>query len=63
MKYVTEAGVGAWSPGPIASLTTAVAWLAGGGEELKKRRATARKIGKPRAALDIAERINKQIAY
>ncbi len=57
VKYVTESGAGDWSPGPVGVLTTVVSWLAHDGAELKKRRAMARKIGKPRAAYEIAELI------
>ena len=61
VRYVVESGAGAWSPGPIGVLTTAYAWLAKGNAELKKRRAAARRIGKPRAAYDIADWLIRQI--
>ena len=60
VKYVTEAGAGDWSPGPIGALTTCYSWFAGEGEIFKGRRAAARKIGKPRAAYDIAEWVMRQ---
>ncbi len=62
VRYVTESGAGVWSPGPIGVLTTAYAWLAGDQSELKKCRAAARQVGKPRAAYDIAERIFRQVS-
>jgi len=61
VRYVVENSAGAWSPGPIGVLTTAYAWLSGDQSELKKCRAAARRIGKPRAAYDIAERALRQI--
>ena len=60
VKYVTEAGAGDWSPGPIGALTTCYSWFAREGEIFKGRRAAARKIGKPRAAYDIAEWVMRQ---
>jgi UDP-N-acetylglucosamine:LPS N-acetylglucosamine transferase len=61
VKYVTDCGAGAWSPGPIGVLTNAFAWLSGDQAELKKRKAAAKQAGKPRAAYDIAERVFNQI--
>jgi 1,2-diacylglycerol 3-beta-galactosyltransferase len=61
VRYITESGAGVWSPGPIGVLTTAYQWLAGNQTELKKCRAAARRVGKPRAAYDIAERVMRQI--
>ncbi len=60
VRYVVESSAGAWSPGPIGVLATAYAWLADGGSELEKLRAAARRVGKPRAAYDIADWIMKQ---
>lgn len=57
VKYVTESGAGDWSPGPVGVLTTVVSWLAHDQAELRKHRAMARKLGKPRAAYEIAELI------
>lgn len=62
VRYVTESGAGAWSPGPIGVLTTAYAWLSGDQSELKKCRAAARLVGKPRAAREIAERVIRQMS-
>ncbi len=61
LQYVVENGAGAWSPGAIGALTTAYAWLSGGQTKLEEVRAAARRIGKPRAAYDIAEQVVKQI--
>lgn len=61
LQYVVDNGAGAWSPGAIGALTTAYAWLSGDQTELDKVRAAARRIGKPRAAYDIAEQIFNQI--
>lgn len=61
VRYVTDSGAGAWSPGPIGVLTTAFAWLSGDQSELKKCRAAARQAGKPRAAYEIAERVFNQV--
>lgn len=60
VKYVTEAGAGDWSPGPIGALTTAYSWFAGDGDLFKKRRIAARKLGKPRAAYEIADWLMRQ---
>jgi 1,2-diacylglycerol 3-beta-galactosyltransferase len=57
VRYVVDAGAGVWSPGPIGALTTVYAWMAGDGAELARRRAAAERIGKPRAAYDIAGRV------
>jgi 1,2-diacylglycerol 3-beta-galactosyltransferase len=59
-RFVVESGAGAWSPGPIGVLTTAYAWLAKDAQELKKHQAAARRVGKPRAAYDIAELLVRQ---
>lgn len=61
VRYVVEAGAGVWSPGPIGVLTTAFAWLAKDRSELEKCSAAAKRIGKPRSAFDVAERVLKQI--
>jgi len=61
VRYVVESGAGVWSPGPIGVLATAYAWLAGDRREMEQCRAAAQKVGKPRAAFDVAERIVKQL--
>lgn len=54
-RYVVERGAGAWAPGAVQVLTTAFSWLQDGGRELEAARAKAQKLGRPRAAYDIAE--------
>lgn len=61
VRYVTESGAGVWSPGAIGVLAIAYQWLAGDQTELKKCRAAARQVGKPRAAYDIAEKVMRQL--
>jgi 1,2-diacylglycerol 3-beta-galactosyltransferase len=60
-RYIADNGAGAWAPGPIGVLTTAYAWLAKDRAELNRCSAMARKIGKPRAAYDIAGAILRAI--
>lgn len=61
VRFVVDAGAGAWSPGPIGALTTVYAWLNNGQTELKKRREAAERVGKPHAAHEIAEQIFLQL--
>lgn len=61
VRYVTESGAGAWSPGPIGVLAVAYQWLSGDRSDLKKCRAAARHVGKPRAAYDIADKVIRQL--
>jgi 1,2-diacylglycerol 3-beta-galactosyltransferase len=61
VRYVVESGAGVWSPGPIGVLTTAYAWLTGDRSELEKCREAAQRVGKPRSAFDVAERVLKQL--
>ncbi len=61
VQYVVNSDVGTWSPGPIGVLTTAYAWLAKDRQEFLRHRTAARRIGKPRAAYEVAEQIFKQI--
>lgn len=61
VRFVTEAGAGAWSPGPLGALTTVYAWLNDDGAELKKRRAAAERVGRPNAAADVAEQTFLQL--
>jgi 1,2-diacylglycerol 3-beta-galactosyltransferase len=61
VRYVTTNGAGEWSPGPIGVLATIYSWLAGDGENLKRFQAAAKRVGKPRASYDIAERIYRMI--
>jgi UDP-N-acetylglucosamine:LPS N-acetylglucosamine transferase len=54
-RYVVDGGAGAWAPGAMAVLATVVSWLRPDDGQLVERRENARKLGKPRAAYDIAE--------
>ena len=60
VRYVTESGAGVWSPGPVGVLATVYAWLVKEPGALAKHRKAAERLGKPRAAYDIAERAYKQ---
>jgi 1,2-diacylglycerol 3-beta-galactosyltransferase len=60
VRYVAESGAGEWSPGAIGALTTVYAWLARDRTIFEQRRAAARRVGKPRAAYDVAEQIMHQ---
>lgn len=62
VRYVVESGAGVWSPGPIGVLATAYAWLAKGSKELEQCRTAAQRIGKPRAAYDVVDRVLRQIS-
>ncbi len=53
--YVVENGAGEQPADPLATLETIFHWLDQDGVLLADRTAQARRIGKPRAALDIAE--------
>jgi len=54
MRYVVNNKAGAWAPGPLEVLTTAISFLKDESAELKTFRENARKLGKPEAAFDIA---------
>jgi UDP-N-acetylglucosamine:LPS N-acetylglucosamine transferase len=54
-RYVVDGDAGAWAPGAVAVLTTVVSWLRPDDGQLEAKRENARKLGKPRAAYDIAE--------
>lgn len=60
VRYVVESGAGEWSPGAIGALTTVYAWLASDRSIFEQRRAAARRVGKPRAADDVAEQVMRQ---
>jgi 1,2-diacylglycerol 3-beta-galactosyltransferase len=60
VRYVVESGAGEWSPGAIGALTTVYAWLARDRTIFEQRRAAAQRVGKPRAAYDVAEQIMHQ---
>ena len=53
--YVTTNGAGERAEGPLALLEALCHWLADGGWELSQRAARARRLGRPRAAYDVAE--------
>lgn len=54
-KYVTWAGAGDWAPSPTEVLAHLVRWLADGMSLLNERIANARRVGRPRAAYDVAD--------
>lgn len=54
-RYVVKNNVGAWAPGPGEVLATVHNWLKDGAGALKKVKENARKLGRPKAAFDIAE--------
>jgi len=55
VRYVVENEAGTWAPGPAEVLATAFSWLKGTPPQLDAVRANAVRLGKPRAAYDIAE--------
>lgn len=55
-EYVVNGGAGEMTTEPLACLETLCHWLADGGKILGERRARAAALGRPRSALDIAER-------
>ncbi len=54
MHYVVENQAGAWAPGPVEVLLTAITWLKNERALLKKAQSHADRLGKPEAAYDIA---------
>lgn len=54
-RYVVKQEAGAWAPGPAEVMATVHSWLEDDRAELARRRANAGRIGKPRAAFQIAE--------
>lgn len=54
-RYVVKEGAGAWAPGPAEVVATVHAWLEDDRSELARVQSNAARIGKPRAAFDIAE--------
>jgi len=54
--YVVQGGAGELSPTPLDGLETMCHWLMLGGERLTQCAQNARRLGKPRAAYDVAER-------
>ena len=61
VRYVVENGAGTWSPGALGALTTAYTWCSDDQSELRRRREAAERIGHPRAAFDIADRVMQQL--
>ncbi len=55
-EYVVQGGAGALAQAPVDVLETLYDWLADGGRLLAERAENAGRLGRPRAALDIAER-------
>ena len=52
--YIVENQAGAWAPGPLEVLTTAISFLKDNRAILKTYQKNARSLGKPEAAFDIA---------
>jgi 1,2-diacylglycerol 3-beta-galactosyltransferase len=55
-EYVVSGGAGEMIDEPLKALETACHWLLNDGQLLKERSANAAKLGRPRAAYDIADR-------
>ncbi len=55
--YVRQGGAGALAEEPVVALETLYHWLANDGALLAHRAANARRLGRPRAAYDIAARV------
>jgi len=53
--YVIEGGAGELARQPLDALESLHHWLARGGELLARRAACARRLGRPRAAYDVAD--------
>ncbi len=54
-RYVVEGGAGELAQSPIEGLESMCHWLANGGTLLAQRAENARRLGRPRAAYDVAE--------
>ncbi len=61
VRYVVECGAGVWSPGSIGALTTVYAWLVGDRADFEKHREAAKRVGRPRAAYDVADHVMRQV--
>lgn len=55
-EYVIEHGAGAWARDPVETLVTLYHWLDDGGAQMAQHAAQARRLGRPRAAYDVAAR-------
>jgi 1,2-diacylglycerol 3-beta-galactosyltransferase len=55
-EYVISHGAGAWAREPIAALDVLYHWLAADGALMAQHAVQARRLGRPRAAHDVAER-------
>jgi 1,2-diacylglycerol 3-beta-galactosyltransferase len=54
-RYVVEGGAGELAQNPLDGLETVCHWLARGGALLAQRAQNAKRLGRPRAAYDVAE--------
>ncbi|MBL8058786.1 MAG: hypothetical protein JNK29_18925 [Anaerolineales bacterium] len=57
VEYVVENGAGAFAEPPLSLLRTLCHWLADDGRPLRQAAEQARRLGNPRAAYQIAERV------
>jgi UDP-N-acetylglucosamine:LPS N-acetylglucosamine transferase len=55
--YVVEGGAGKLASDPVSALETIYHWLDGNGMMLSQRAQNARRLGRPRAAYEIAKRV------
>jgi len=55
-EVVTQGGAGALASTPVDALETLFDWLQDGGRLLAERAESARRLGRPRAAFDVADR-------
>lgn len=56
-RFIVENDAGAWAPGAGEVLATVHSWLKGDRSHFEQLQNNARRLGNPRAALDIAERL------
>lgn len=59
VAYVVQHGLGTYSPHPVELATIARRWLQPGSPELGDMRQNARKLARPRAAIDIARALSE----
>jgi UDP-N-acetylglucosamine:LPS N-acetylglucosamine transferase len=55
-EYVVQGGAGALASTPVGALETLFDWLQDGGRLLAERAEKAKRLGRPRAAFDVADR-------